>query len=143
MKLIDTGLLDSLTAKAKEGARRRAHFNLHLELNDRVQRLCIAMEPETYVRPHRHSDPETWEVLLILRGSLAITIFDNDGKVTERAVLTAGGPVTAVEFSPNTWHAPVSLQPGTIVFEIKQGPYKAIEENNLASWAPRKGQASL
>lgn len=136
MKHIDSNLLDSLVAKAEESPRKRAHFNLHPELNDPVQRLCIAMEPETYVRPHRHSDPETWEILLILRGSLVLNIFDEKGKVLERTVLNAHGPVTAVEFPQNTWHAPTSLEPGTIVFEIKQGPYKPVPEEHLASWAP-------
>ena len=140
MKQIDRALLDSLAAKAKSSPRKRAHFNLHPELNDPVQRLCIAMEPETYVRPHRHSDPETWEILLILRGSLALNIFDEQGTVVRRTVLSARGPVTAVEFGRNTWHAPASLEPGTVVFEIKQGPYRPIEEANHASWAPREDE---
>jgi cupin fold WbuC family metalloprotein len=139
MKQIDAALLDSLTAKAKESPRKRAHFNLHPELNDPVQRLCIAMEPEAYVRPHRHSDPESWEVLMILRGSLALLIFDDQGKVRERTVLAAGGEATAVEFPQNTWHAPVSLEPGTVVFEVKQGPYRPIVGANLAHWAPPEG----
>jgi cupin fold WbuC family metalloprotein len=142
MKQINAALLDSLATKAKESPRKRAHFNLHPELNDPVQRLCIAMEPDTYVRPHRHSDPESWEILMILRGSLALLIFDDQGKVQERTVLTAGGQVTAVEFPRNTWHSPVSLEPGTIVFELKQGPYKPIPETHLAAWAPAEGNAA-
>jgi cupin fold WbuC family metalloprotein len=140
MKLIDDVVLDALIGKAKEAPRKRAHFNLHPELHDPVQRLCIAMEPDTYVRPHRHSDPETWEVLVILRGSLALALFDEKGRVLERMVLKAGGPVAAVEFPRNTWHAPVSLEPGTVVFEIKQGPYKPIAEINLAQWAPAESE---
>ena len=139
---IDNALLDALVAKAKGSPRKRAHHNLHPELSDPVQRLCIAMEPDTYVRPHRHSDPETWEVLMILRGSLALNIFDENGTVVERTMLKAGGAVTAVEFPQNSWHAPASLESGTVVFEIKQGPYKAIEEKNLASWAPNEGEPS-
>jgi cupin fold WbuC family metalloprotein len=140
MKLINNEILDALITKAKESPRKRAHFNLHPELSDPVQRLCIAMEPETYVRPHRHSDPETWEVLMILRGSAATLFFDDQGKVLERTVLGIGGEVTAVEFPQNTWHAPVSLEPGTVVFEVKRGPYKPIAENNLAAWAPAEGK---
>lgn len=141
MKTIDNALLDSLTKQAKGSARLRANFNLHQELTDPVQRLCIAMEPDTYVRPHRHSDPATGEVLMILRGSLALTIFDDQGTVLERTVLNAQGPVIALEFQQNTWHAPVSLEPGTIVFEIKQGPYRPIAEINSAPWAPAEGKA--
>ena len=77
---------------------------------------------------------------MILRGSLALNIFDDDGKVLERTVISARGPVTALEFQQNTWHAPVSLESGTVVFEIKQGPYRPIAENNLASWASSEGQ---
>jgi len=139
MKLIDNAILNQLTTKAKESPRKRSHFNLHSELNDPVQRLCIAMEPETYVQPHRHSDPETWEVLMILRGSAALLFFDDKGKVFERNLLGGGGQVTAVEFPKNTWHAPVSLESGTVVFEVKQGPYKPIALINLASWAPSEG----
>lgn len=137
---IDKQLLENLSLKAKDSPRKRAHFNLHPELNDPVQRLCIAMEPETYVLPHRHSDPTTWEILFILRGSLALLIFDDKGKVLERTVLSANGPVTAVEFPQNTWHAPISLETGTVVFEVKQGPYKAIGAINHAAWAPMEGK---
>lgn len=140
MKQIDTVLLDSLTAKAKASPRKRSHFTLHPDLSDPVQRLFMAMEPESYVRPHRHSDPETWEILVILRGSLAIVVFDEKGKVTGRLVLKAGGQVTAMELPRNTWHAAVALESGTIVFEVKQGPYKPIEKEHLASWAPNEGE---
>lgn len=142
MKQIDKTLLDSLTETAKGSNRHRAHFNLHPELHDPVQRLCIAMEPETYVRPHRHSDPETWEVLMILRGSLALNFFDDSGKLVDRKILSAKGPLAAIEFPQSTWHAPASLEPGTVVFEVKQGPYKPIADVNMASWAPAEGETS-
>lgn len=136
MKYINAELLDSLTAKAKESPRKRAHHNLHPELNDPVQRLCIAMEPDTYIRPHRHSDPESWEVLTILRGSLALLFFDDQGNVLERLVLRAGGNSLAVEFPKESWHAPISLESGTVVFEVKKGPYKAPE---MFPWSPAEG----
>ncbi len=139
MKRIDNTLLDSLTKQAIESLRHRAHFNLHPELNDPVQRLCIAIEPGSYVRPHRHSDPETWEVLTALRGSLAILLFDESGKVLERLVIANNGLIAAVELPRNAWHTLVSLESGTVFFEVKQGPYKPIAETNSASWAPAEG----
>ena len=140
MKQIDNALFDDLIAKAKNAPRKRAHFNLHPELSDPVQRLCIAMEPGTYVRPHRHADPATWEVLIILRGSLALNIFDDQGKVLERTVISAQGPVRAIEIPQSAWHAPASLESGSVVFEIKQGPYKQPAPGNFAPWAPEEGQ---
>lgn len=139
MKRIDRTLLATLSAQAAVSPRKRAHYNLHPQLGDPIQRLCIAMEPGTYVRPHRHMQPETWEILLILSGAVALLIFDDNGRVLERVELAAGGEVTAVEIPANTWHAVVSLQAGTVVFEVKQGPYAPINENNYAPWSPAGG----
>lgn len=83
MKLIDDRLLDDLTAKAAASPRKRAHHNLHPALEDPVQRLCVAIEPGTYIRPHRHADPATWEVFIMLRGSAVFLIFDDAGTVRE------------------------------------------------------------
>jgi cupin fold WbuC family metalloprotein len=139
MKRIDQTLLTTLSTQAAASPRKRAHHNLHPQLDDPVQRLCIAMEPGTYVRPHRHMQPETWEILLILSGAVALLIFDESGKVQERIELAAGGEVTAVEIPANTWHAVASLKAGTVVFEVKQGPYAPISEVNYAPWSPAEG----
>lgn len=139
MKRIDNQLLATLSNQAAASPRKRAHHNLHPRLDDQVQRLCIAMEPGTYVRPHRHMQPETWEILLILSGAVALLIFDDNGKVLERIELAAGGEVTAVEIPVNTWHAVASLKTGTVVFEVKQGPYAPITEANYAPWSPADG----
>lgn len=140
MKRIDPSLLDTLTGQAAVSPRMRAHHNLHPQLDDPVQRLCIAMEPGTYVRPHRHSVPETWEILLVLRGAVALLMFDDKGQVRERIELAAGNEVAAVEIPANAWHAVASLTAGTVVFEVKQGPYVPIAEANYASWSPADGE---
>jgi cupin fold WbuC family metalloprotein len=140
MKQIDNTLLDSLTSKAKESPRKRAHHNLHPRLEDPVQRLCVAIEPGTYIRPHRHAAPETCEVFLLLRGSAAVLFFHDSGAVSERVVLSARGPVFAAEIPENTCHSIVSLESGTVFFEVKQGPYAQPKDKNTAGWAPEEGQ---
>jgi cupin fold WbuC family metalloprotein len=144
MKRIDQTLLTTLSTQAAAAPRLRAHHNLHPQLDDPVQRLCIAMEPGTYVRPHRHAEPATWEILLVLSGAVTLLVFDDKGTVTERIELAAGGAVSAVEIPACTWHAVASTQPGTVVFEVKQGPYIPIAEANYAPWSPADGaQATL
>lgn len=142
MKQIDNKLLDELTEKAKVSPRGRMNFNLHSELNDPVQRLCNAFEPGSYIRPHRHSEPETSEVFLMLRGSAALLFFDDSGRVAERAMLSARGPAIAAEIPPQTWHAMASLESGTVFFEVKQGPYVPPKGRNVAEWAPEEGEPS-
>ncbi len=141
MQYIDQNLLDGLIQKAKASPRKRAHHNLHPRLDDPVQRLCVAIEPETYVRPHRHREPETSEVMLLLRGSAVLLLFDDRGRVIERATLAAKGPVSAAEVPTAAWHTIVSLESGTVFFEVKAGPYRQPAEANLAAWAPAEGAA--
>lgn len=139
IKRIDIKLLDELTGKAVGSLRKRAHYNLHPVLEDPVQRLCVAIEPGTYIRPHRHADPLTWEVFLMLRGSAVFLAFDDAGNVLERIVLTAVGAVPAIEIPAGTWHSIASLERGSVFFEMKQGPYKAPVAANAAAWAPAEG----
>jgi cupin fold WbuC family metalloprotein len=139
MKRITTQLLDDLTAKAISSPRKRAHHNIHPVLEDPVQRLCVAIEPGTYIRPHRHADPATWEVFLMLRGSAVFVTFDDSGRMLERIVLAAAGPVHAIEIPAGTWHSLASLEQGSVFLEVKQGPYQVPLAGNSAAWAPEEG----
>lgn len=141
MKIIDNRILDSLTRQAEGSSRKRMNFNLHPGLADPVQRLCNAIEPGTYIRPHRHSDPATWEIFIMLRGSVVLLLFDDAGTVTGREVLSSQGPAIAVEIPPKVWHAVASLESGTVFFEVKQGPYAPAAGPNVAMWSPAEGEA--
>lgn len=139
MKRIDTPMIRDLTRRAAESPRRRCNHNLHPQLSDPVQRFLNALEPDSYVRPHRHTDPERWELFLILRGRAAVLIFDAAGQVKERLQLTAGGEVMGVEIDAGRWHTLVALEPATVLFEVKQGPYAPHSDKDFAVWAPAEG----
>ena len=64
---IDKELLDSVSAKAKASPRLRVNFNFHEEAEDTLQRLLNAMEPGTYVQPHKHENPNKREAFLLKR----------------------------------------------------------------------------
>ena len=83
MKLIDKSLLDSTCEKAKQSPRLRMNHNFHEDLNDPVNRLLNALEPGAYLRPHRHLNPDKNEIFLLLRGIVALCLFDKTGAVTE------------------------------------------------------------
>jgi len=142
MKLIDADTLHSLSARAQQAPRRRANHNLHPSLDDAVQRMCNAVEPGSYVRPHCHPEANKWEFFAVLTGAAVVLTFDAQGKVTERAELHAGGPVYAVEIPPGTWHTLAALESGTVLLEVKQGPYAPLTDKDFASWAPREGEAA-
>ena len=135
MKQITAHDLTTMSEQAATVARLRAHRTLHEELSDPVQRLAIAMEPGTYIRPHRH--PQTWELLTPLRGRFVVLQFNDDGVVTQRTLL--GEETKVLEMPASTWHAVLSVDPGGVVFEVKQGPYRALAEEDCMAWAPPEG----
>lgn len=140
MKLFDQALLDELVLKAKASPRLRANHNVHNELHEPVQRLFIAIEPGSYVRPHLHPEAEKWEFFMVLRGKLAALLFDEKGKVLRREVLSSDGPLHGFEIPPNTWHCVVALEPGSVFFEVKQGPYVPMSDKGFAVWSPKEGE---
>lgn len=136
MKQITQQDLDTLAASAMQSPRRRANLNVHETLDDPIQRLAIAMEPDTEVQPHRHR--HTWELLTPLRGRFIVLHFDDNGTVTRRTVL--GEDSQVVETPAGVWHAVLSLDVGGIIFEVKHGPYRPIAAEDFAPWR-EKGSA--
>lgn len=141
MKRLDQALLDQVVSAARSAPRQRSNYNFHPALDDRVQRFINAMEPQTYVRPHRHDSAHRWEMFLIITGRAVVLTFSDHGEVLTRTELCATGPVRAVELPGDTWHTLVSLETGTVLFEIKEGPYEAVSDKNFAAWAPQEGHA--
>lgn len=140
MKLVSETLLNALSERAKTIPRKRTNHNFHPSPQDTVQRLLNAIEPGTYIRPHRHSDPASFEFFFIVRGAAVLLTFDDAGRVLWRETISENGPVFGVEIPENTWHAMASLKPGTVFFEIKQGPYLKPQQPHTASWAPGEGE---
>ena len=142
MKSLTPASLDALVQQAQQSPRRRANLNLHDTLDDPVQRLAIAMEPDTVVFPHRH--PQTFELLYPLRGRFLVLHFDATGVVTQRAVL--GEDCALIENPAGAWHAVLSLDGGGVIFEVKQGPYVPVGEADTGPWSratPAAGSRSL
>ena len=139
MKKLTAANLTDLARQARQSPRLRANSNLHQELGDPIQRLAIAMEPDTLILPHRH--PRTWEVLTALRGRFSVLVFDNAGRVIERAVL--GEDCSVVEIPVGGWHAVLSRDEGAVIFEVKHGPYAPIAEADVAAWSKGRTAADL
>lgn len=141
--VIGKRILTALSDTAKSVPRLRKNYNIHPGLEDPVQRLYNAMEPGTYVRPHRHQGAGRWEFFQIVSGSAAAMTFDAHGTVLEKVQLSARGPDYAVEIPADTWHTIVSLEHETVLFEVKQGPYQAVTDKDFAPWAPAEGEPGV
>jgi len=139
MKIIDQKLLDNLSAEAAKNPRLRKNHNIHPSDDFCCHRLFNAVEPGSYIRPHRHLDPAKDETFVIIRGRLGVIMFDDDGNVVKTALLAAEGEAVAADIPHGAFHAAVSLEPGTIFFEAKAGPYLPLADREKAHWAPEEG----
>ncbi|MET0792255.1 MAG: WbuC family cupin fold metalloprotein, partial [Polyangiaceae bacterium] len=77
-------------------------------------------------------------VVVVLRGALAFFTFDEQGRVEECLEVRAGGPVFGVDLEPGVYHTFVALEPDTVVFEVKSGPYSPATDKAFPEWAPRE-----
>ena len=142
-QIIDHAFLDSLSAQAKKAPRKRKNFNFHAAETDLSHRLLNAIEPTTYIAPHRHLDPNKAESMVIVRGKMGAVFFDERGHVTGTAVLVAGGLVVAINIPVGTFHSLVALAADTVFFEAKAGPYAPLTLEERAPWAPQEGEPGV
>lgn len=132
---ITKSLLTELSETAKNLPRKRKNHNFHKESSDILQRMLNALEPETYVQPHKHENPDKREVFLILKGKAVVVSFNDNGEITDWILLNKHTNF-AVEIPEKIWHTIISLERGTVVYEVKDGPYEPTDDKNFASWAP-------
>lgn len=136
MYLITESLLNEVSAQAEQSPRLRMNYNFHESPDAPVQRMLNALEPGTYLPPHRHANPDREEMYIVLRGRLLTLFFDEDGQVTERVELAPSEGRYGIEIPAGVWHSIIVLEKGTVIYEAKQGPYIPLSKDNLAPWAP-------
>ncbi|MGV1045278.1 WbuC family cupin fold metalloprotein [Limnohabitans sp.] len=146
MKVFSADYLNDLTAQAQGNLRKRKHRNIHESYADPCQRLFNAIEPGSYIRPHRHAADPRDELLIAVRGSMALVTFDEQGVVT--GVVRFGvdrngeGFAVGAEVPANTWHTVIASEPGCVLLEVKAGPFDPNQPKDLAPWAPDEGSAA-
>ena len=109
MKIIDSLMLDGLTAKAKESPRLRMNYNFHKSLDELCHRMLNAVEPGTDVPIHKH--PTKDETFVILRGKVRVTTHRDDGSIIEDVVLCAEKGRYGVNIPKGVWHTIEALEP--------------------------------
>lgn len=139
VRAIDREMLEALSTEARARPRLRCNLNFHGADAHPGHRLLNAIEPPSYIPPHRHLDPTKDETLLALRGRIGVLVFDEDGAVIAREVLQPEGPVQGVDIPSGVIHSLVALTPGSVVFEAKAGPFLPRAPGELAAFAPPEG----
>lgn len=142
LRRIDQALLDRVTSEAVRHPRLRMNHNFH-QHEEPVQRFLNAVEPGSYVRPHRHVDPPKWEMFVCLRGRGAAVVFDETGRITEVHRLDPTQGAYGVEIAAGAWHSIISLASGSVFLEVKEGPYEPKHAGVFAHWSPAPDDPSV
>ncbi len=127
--VIDNEILDSLTARAQASPRLRMNLNFHQSLDEKCHRFLNAVEPGANIPIHRH--PEKEESFVVLRGRIRVITYNDDGTIIENMVLNPSEGRYGVNVGKNVWHTVDALEPGSVIFECKEGPYVVHEEEGI------------
>lgn len=136
---IDQTLLNTTCQAAATSERQRKNANFHPTDDFPAHRLINAMQPGSYVRPHRHNDPNKDESIIVLQGRFGYLSFDDAGNVLEALTLAAGGPVYGVDIPHGTPHTLLALEPNSAFFEAKAGPFRPLSADEVTAWSPAEG----
>jgi cupin fold WbuC family metalloprotein len=135
---IDRDLVQRKAYDARRSPRRREIHTFHDGDADPLQRMLNALQPGSYIRPHRHLDPPKSEALVLLQGVLGHVSFHDDGTLDDESfiLVDASRDVYGCDIRPGVWHTIFALAPDTVVFEVKPGPYSPATDKDFAPWAP-------
>jgi cupin fold WbuC family metalloprotein len=142
-EFIDQKKLEDISLQARLSPRLRKNYNFHHADRDICHRLLNAMEPDSYIQPHRHLDMNKDETLIVVRGRMAIIIFDDTGKIEEKAILEPGGDVLMASIPHGIYHTWLSLEERSVFFEAKGGPFLPLAKDEKAPWAPEEGEKEV
>ncbi len=127
---ITQALLDSLTEQAKASPRLRMNMDLRNSAEDQSQRMLNAIEPGSPLPIHRHQNSS--ETVVCLRGRLVEEFYDElERTCTESIELCPNGPTVAVNIPAGQWHTVRALESGTVIMEVKDGPYEPLSDVDI------------
>lgn len=127
--IIGKNVFDELTLKAKENPRLRQAMDLRNGPEDLSQRMLNALEPGTVMPIHRHLASS--ETVVIIRGRIRWMFYDEQGRVTESTELWSDGDVRMLNVEKGRWHSLECLESGSVLFEVKDGPYHPLDEDEI------------
>jgi cupin fold WbuC family metalloprotein len=134
-------IIETKSLDAKQNSRKREILALQRGNEDSLQRMINAIEPGSYVRPHRHHAPPKAESVVLLSGSIGFVAFHEDGMLNLEAciLLDRSHGAIALDCRESVWHTFFALEPNTVVFESKSGPFDPNSDKEFAPWAPAEG----
>lgn len=127
---------------SRNSQRRRIILPFHQGPEESLHRMLNALQPDSYIPPHRHLHPPKAETVLVLQGQLLCLVFDDSGTVRASYLLRPGGDIFGFDCQAGIYHTFLAMAPDTVFFEVKPGPYQAASDKDFPAWAPPEGDPS-
>lgn len=70
---------------------------------------------------HHHVTKD--ETFIILKGRIRVNTYNDEGEILESIVLSQEEGRIGVDIPKNTWHNVECLESGSVIFEVKEGPF--------------------
>ena len=127
--VINDKLLDDLSTQARNNPRLRQAMDFRTTPADNSQRILNAMEPGTELPIHRHRS--STETVVVLRGAVEQHIYDEGGLEIDCIRMAPGTACVGMSVPVGQWHRAVALEPGTVIFEAKDGAYEPLSNSDI------------
>ncbi|MBR1834713.1 MAG: WbuC family cupin fold metalloprotein [Bacteroidales bacterium] len=127
--VIDTALLLSVSEQAKNNPRLRQNYDLRNNTDDKSQRMLNALEPGTVMPIHRHRNSS--ETMIVIKGSLKELFYDDNGNIIGEWICAPNTDCIGMNIPAGQWHNLICLEPGTVLFEAKDGPWEPLSEEDV------------
>lgn len=125
----------ALRSRAAGAALKRARLCAHRATSDPLHEMLIALDHDSYVRPHRHVGKT--ESLHVIEGLADLVIFDEEGAIVE--VVPVGGYGTDRVFyyrlNAPLFHTLRVRSDALTVHETTNGPFDPAD-TEFAAWSP-------
>ena len=122
--LLNTNLLDALSAQAKASPRLRMNLDLRNSPADQSQRMLNALEPGTVMPIHRHRNSS--ETVTVLRGKVKWLYYNDKGELTHTFLVAPGTDLVGLCVPMGQWHSLECLESGTVILETKDGAWEPL-----------------
>ncbi|MEN0051933.1 MAG: WbuC family cupin fold metalloprotein [Bacteroidota bacterium] len=139
LTLITEAQIEALLERSRLSPRKRMILPFHKSDNVLLHRMLNAIQPQSYIPPHRHVTSQKSESIILLRGAICYFTFDESGNILEKYHLKAGTLRFGVDTEPSIFHSFIALEEDTVIYEVKNGPYVRETDKDFPEWSPTEG----
>ena len=136
--IISKNLIKKAINSSKISPRKRIILPFHKSPSNNLHRMLNALQPNSYVQPHRHLDPPKAESIIVLKGAIIYVEFDNTGEIENYYQLSSDSFNIGIDIEAGVFHTFFAVVEDTVLFKVKPGPYEQSSDKDFAPWAPKE-----